>query len=174
MGLSRTLYVCGLVALAFVSLGACSSESKEKPDTKTAGQGSLPPVVADNVGSASPAAGSAGMVATPSTSAGASGAIASSAGTSGGGAGASGNSAGTSGGAGSAGSMAAMAGSSAAGAGDPPDAGVASDDDPLGLFGPEEVSCEGLLCVEAADCATLYPDENATCKFTNCVDFECM
>ena len=172
MGLSRTLYVCSSIALALASLGACASESK-KGDMKTAGQGALPPLMADNIGSAGTAAGSAGTVATPS--AGAGGTSASSAGTSGGNAGTGGNTAGTSGGsAGSAGSMAAMAGSSAAGAGDPPDAGAPDDEDPFGLLGPAEVSCEGLLCVEAADCATLYPDENATCKFTTCVDFECM
>jgi hypothetical protein len=41
------------------------------------------------------------------------------------------------------------------------------------LLGPGEISCEGLLCLEAADCAGLYPEENATCKFTDCVDFAC-
>ena len=52
-----------------------------------------------------------------------------------------------------------------------PDAGVPEEEDPLvGLAGD---SCEGLLCVETADCAMLYPDENATCKFKSCVDFVC-
>jgi hypothetical protein len=57
------------------------------------------------------------------------------------------------------------------------DAAVAEEeDDLLGLLGvpaPDAVSCEGLLCVETADCASLYPDEAATCKFTSCVDFTC-
>ena len=31
----------------------------------------------------------------------------------------------------------------------------------------------GLLCFESADCAALYPDETAACKFTKCEDFAC-
>jgi hypothetical protein len=56
-------------------------------------------------------------------------------------------------------------------------AGSSAEDDPFGLNGifgdPGALSCEGLLCLEAADCAALYPDETAACKFTKCEDFVC-
>jgi len=170
MVFSRSLSVCCSIALASLTLAACSSESDGKPDKEMAGQVAPPPAMAADLGLAGSTAGSAGMVAIPSAGAtagaGGSGASASSAGT--------GGSAGSDG-AGSGGSMVASAGSSAADAGGQPDAGVPDEEDPfLGLLGPAEASCEGLLCLEAADCATLYPDENATCKFTSCVDFVCM
>jgi hypothetical protein len=56
------------------------------------------------------------------------------------------------------------------------DAGPGPDasDDPFGgLFGPLPTGCDGLLCLEDGDCATFYPDETASCKFTRCVDFVC-
>jgi len=168
MGFSRSLSARCLIVLAFTSLGACSSEPKQEPANEGAGRGGSPALMVDNPGSAGTTLGSAGMVATSAgagSGAGASGASASSAGKGG-------ASAGTGG---SPGSMAVMAGSSAAGTSAQPDAGVpAEEEDPFGLFGPTEVSCEGLLCLEAADCATLYPEENASCKFTDCVDFMCM
>ena len=171
MVFSRSLSVCCLIALASLSLGACSSEGDgedEKPDMAAAGQGGAPSATAGDLGLGGSTAGSAGIVATPSAGAGVSGSSVSSAGT--------GGSAGSAGAdtAGSGGSMA-SAGSSAADAGGQPDAGVPAEEDPFaGLLGPAEVSCEGLLCLDAADCATLYPEENTTCKFTSCVDFVCM
>ena len=54
--------------------------------------------------------------------------------------------------------------------------GGGMEDDPLGdLFGlgSGTPSCEGLICVEDKDCQDLYPTENATCKFTKCVDLTC-
>jgi hypothetical protein len=71
------------------------------------------------------------------------------------------------GGAGSGGAMA--AGSGGAGGA----AGAAPDDIFGGLFGPAPLSCDGLLCLEDADCSTLYPDETTACKLTRCVDLFC-
>jgi hypothetical protein len=69
--------------------------------------------------------------------------------------------------------VAGAGGVSAAGAGG---AAGAEDmgDDPVGdLFPPVPASCEGLLCIEDADCGTLYVEQAATCKLTKCVDFTC-
>ena len=170
MVFSRSRSVCCSIALASFTLAACSSESDGKPDKEMAGQVAPPPAMAADLGLAGSTAGSAGMVAMPSGGAAASAAGSTSSAGTGGSAGSAGSD-----GSGSGGSMAASAGSSAADAGGQPDAGPPAEEDPfLGLLGPAEVSCEGLLCLEAADCATLYPDENATCKFTSCVDFVCM
>ncbi|HMI94418.1 MAG TPA: hypothetical protein VK509_23760 [Polyangiales bacterium] len=171
MGFSKSFSARCSIALAFVALGAsaCSSEPEEDDSPNMgAGRDALPPLMVNNAASGGAAAGSAGVVATPSAGIGASGASA--AGTGGSSAGTGGSSAGAGG---SAGSTAMMAGSGTAGAS--VDAGVPDEEDPFGgLLGPAEVSCEGLLCLEDADCATLYPEENATCKFTSCADFMCM
>lgn len=164
---SRSPTTCGWAALLVIgSLYACSSD---KPDdereemTMTAGQPAmmLPPIMVDNANEAgSTAAGSDG------STAGSSGSAGRTAGSSG----SAGSSAGSGGSAGSAAGSGGSAGSSAGSGGSSTDAGVPEEEDPFGLFTP---SCEGLICLEDADCASLYPDENATCKFTSCVDFFC-
>jgi hypothetical protein len=176
MAFSRSLSACCLIALASAWLGACSSDEKADDLDEVAGMGGSSSQGAGSGGSAGNAFGNAGTVTTPS--AGTGGTTASSAGAGSGGVTAGmGASAGTGGSGGtggsSAGSMA--AGSSSAGTSAQPDAGVPAEEDPFaGLFGPDEVSCEGLLCLDTADCASLYPEENAQCKFTGCVDFMCM
>jgi hypothetical protein len=60
-------------------------------------------------------------------------------------------------------------------------AGSTAEEDPFAdLFGDTmtggaapQVSCEGMVCLEFADCANLHPDENAVCKFTRCEDLQC-
>jgi hypothetical protein len=57
-------------------------------------------------------------------------------------------------------------------------AGAGAEPDPLDVFdlgaaGAPAISCSGLVCAELGDCQMLYPDENASCKFTRCEDFEC-
>ena len=53
--------------------------------------------------------------------------------------------------------------------------GAAGDDADIfgGLFPAPQVSCDGLVCLEDADCASLYPDEDAACHFTHCEDLVC-
>jgi hypothetical protein len=163
--LSSVLGAAALIA----TLNACSSDPKKERDDMKGTAGTPPPLMVDNIGSGGMAgsAGSAGSTVTTSASGSGgstagSGGSAGSAGTAGSAAGSGGSSAGSGGSAGSS-----SAGSSA-------DAGM-PEEDPIGdlLGGAGQTSCEGLICLEAADCADLYPDENATCKFTDCVDFMC-
>jgi hypothetical protein len=162
-----SLVVCALV----LAVAGCGSEA-EKKKTATADQGAMTPPMAaagsgnfGNIGEAgSPSTAPATAPSTtPSTTSGSGGSA--SAG--------SGGSAGSENDA-SAGSSADMADAAADSVDAPADAGVPAEDDPFaGLFDPGPVSCDGYLCLEAADCAALYPEENTTCKFTNCVDFLC-
>ena len=153
----------GSLILAASSLLACSSsdDGKEEKDMQptagSSGSMSLPPLdVGNAAGSTAMPAATAGSPASPSGASGASGASAS---------------AGSSGSSGSSSSAAGASGSDAAGQGG---SGMPAEDDPFaGLFDPGPTSCEGFLCLDAADCASLYPDENTTCKFTSCVDFSC-
>jgi hypothetical protein len=173
MTLSKWMSVCGLVgSVAVGSMTACGGEKPADP-MLIAGQGGTPSIgPVDNPGSGGRTAAGSGGAGT----AGLAGAVAAGAGGAGG--------AGTAGStAGAGGSAAGTGGSTAAGSGGT-DGGVDADaavadagpaeDDPFGdLFGPLPTSCDGLLCLEDADCATLYPDETATCKLTRCVDFVC-
>jgi hypothetical protein len=111
------------------------------------------------------AAGSAGSAAAGTTAA-----------VSGGAAGAAGNTAGASG-------AVAAAGSGTTVEPDPLDifgmgsAGAGADPDPIadlfGTAGAGVPTCTGLVCGELADCQDLYPEQNASCKFTRCEDLEC-
>jgi hypothetical protein len=168
--------VCGLVgSVAVGSMTACGDEKPADPMV-IAGQGGTPSIgPVDNPGSGGRSAAGSGGAGTV----GAAGAVA--AGTGGAGGGGRAGTAGSTAGAG--GSTAGAGGSTAAGSGGADggvdadaavaDAGSAEDDPFGGLFGPLPTSCDGLLCLEDADCATLYPDETATCKLTRCVDFVC-
>ena len=161
------LFVGCVLALAAVSISGCGSEPAKKK-AATADQGAMTPAMAaagsgnfGNVGEAGSPSTTTPPTTTPTTTSGSGGSA--SAG--------SGGSAGADSGAG-AGGDAGMAGSSSAGS--EPDAGMPAEEDPFaGLFDPGPVSCDGYICLEAADCASLYPEENTTCKFTNCVDFMC-
>jgi hypothetical protein len=170
MALSKWRSVCGLVgSFAVGSITACAGE-KPADSMAIAGQGGTPSIgPVDNPGSGGRAAAGSGGAGTE----GSAGAVAAGAG----GAGTAGSTAGAGG------SAAGAGGSTAAGSGGTDggvdadaavaDAGPAEDDPFGGLFGPLLTSCDGLLCLEDADCATLYPDETATCKLTRCVDFVC-
>lgn len=164
MSLSRLLAVSGTIATITLALFAgCSSDKAVPMTTAEAGKESLPPIMADNPGSERAAAGS-GPIQAPT--------VVGPAGT-GGSSGSGGQpmpAAGSGGQVPVAGSSGSAGASGASGAGG--QAGAA--DDPFaGLLPPTQVSCEGLLCLEAQDCANLYPTENATCKFTKCVDLSC-
>jgi hypothetical protein len=188
MALSRFFSVCGLIGA--VSIGALAACSGDKPADVlgSAGEGGAPAFgTADNPGSAgtpaadSGGAGSAGLshagtggagTAGPTAGAGGStaGAGGSTAGAGGSTAGASGSTAGAAAGGGGTGEATAGAGGQTGDAGMPEEA----EDDPFdGIFGPLPISCDGLLCLEDSDCASLYPDETAACKLTKCVDFVC-
>jgi hypothetical protein len=184
MASSKWMSVCGLIGtVAIGSIAACSNGKPANP-MAIAGQGGTPTIEAvDNPGSGgSLAAGSGGA-----GTSGAAGSIAAGAGAGAGVAGSAGSAAGAGGAiagaggaiAGAGGATAAagsggMAGGSAAGAGgESADAGPAEDDPFGGLFDPPPTSCEGLLCLEDADCTNFYPDEAATCKLTRCVDLVC-
>lgn len=166
------LCVSGLVCSA--ALAACGSDTPAGP-MAMAGAGGTPDLQVDNPGSAGkPAAGSGGT-----SQAGAGGSAAGSGGAVGaaGGGGAAGmaaaGSGGSNAGAGGSGGTGGTGGAGGAG-GSGGAAGAPESDDPFAdLFGPGQISCEGLLCLEDSNCAEFYPDEAATCKFTKCVDFVC-
>jgi hypothetical protein len=174
-----------ICAIAFLMIGACGEGSPAAP-MGMAGQGGAPVIAsADNPGSAgNAAAGSGGsptLAAAGAVAAGAGGAGSGSAGSGGAGSGGAGTGAAGTGAAaaGQAGGVAAgsggTGGSTAGGAGGQGEAaGAEAEEDPFGgIFGTPSDACEGLLCVEAADCTDLYPDEATSCKFTKCVDFQC-
>lgn len=151
--------------IATVTLAGCGSEAPPAMMAPEAGKASLPPIMADNPGTERAAAGSgpikAPTVVGPAGAGGASGA-----------AGQPTPAAGSGGQSGSAGAAGASGASGASGAGG--QAGADPNDPFAGLLPPPApTSCEGLLCLEAQDCANLYPTENATCKFTKCVDLTC-
>lgn len=150
------------IAVVLAASGACSSSERTDPPPPVAGHaGASEP--ADNPSQAGRTAAVSGGRSAPVSAAGALAAAGS------GGAGQAGGSA-----AGSGGSAGASTGGAAGTTGDA-GAGPASLEDELakflGLDGAP--SCEGLLCFEAADCTTLYPEAAATCKFKDCVDFVC-
>jgi hypothetical protein len=168
MAFSRSLAIRGLLGAGLFGLvGACGEDPPPSAVAAAAGQGGAPVQVMDSRQmSGRAAAGSAGSV-MPSAGA-AAGGIGGHAGNAGnGGAGQAAMGAGNAGG-----GMAGIGGIGGSGA-----AGAPAEDDFFGgLFdppAPDELSCEGLLCFEAADCASLYPDETAACKFTRCEDFAC-
>jgi hypothetical protein len=159
MGLSKSRALSGLVGVGLLcSTVACGSEEKSKD----------PPAVVAQAGRSSDLSGMAGRAAAggPSTMP-----TTMSAGGAGGQAGMAGHgSAGQAGMAAAGRAAAGMGGSGGGAAGDP------AEEDPFGgLFptDPGAISCEDLFCLEAADCTSLYPDEAAKCKFTDCVDFTC-
>lgn len=178
-----------LLASVFI---ACSASPAEEDTAASSGQipvvGNYPSASAGSK-AASTSDGFKGWG--PSASAGSSGAAGIAAGAAGMGAAGSAGAAAGSGTAGTAGTAAAGAGGSAsadmsATSDDPLDlfgsgAGGASapGSDPIAdLFGPgasgaPAPSCEGLVCLEDADCQNLYPEEHAQCKFTGCVDLVC-
>lgn len=149
-------------------IGACGTDTP--PAAPAAGSGGSPVLVVANPGSGGrPAAisggsgaGSSAPGSTAGASAAGSGGMLASAGAAAAGTG--GRSAAGSGGASSAG---------AGGAGGT--GGAAGDDDDIfgALFPAPQVSCDGLVCLEDADCASLYPDEDAVCHFTHCEDLVC-
>jgi hypothetical protein len=150
------------VSLVF---GACGSDAPAP--AADAGSGGGPTLIVENPGSGSagrPAAiGGGGSSAPNTTSAGASAA----------GSGGTLASAGSPA-AGAGGSVAGDGGALSAGAGGAGGAGGDDDDDVFGgLFPTPQVSCDGLICLEDADCASLYPDEDAACHFTHCEDLVC-
>jgi hypothetical protein len=158
----------------FCSIAACGSEEKAADEAEdVAGPAGVVAPPAQDFGMGGQGAAGTSSVTMPTAGTGMA-AAGTGAGMAAAGTGTGGQS-GSAGGNGSAGR--AGAGGAAAGAGgEQADAGAANEDDPFGLFDPaglDELSCEGLLCVEAADCASLYPDEAAACKFTTCQDFVC-
>ena len=166
-------WAVSLVSCGIFSISACSSETPAaQPMLPVAGEVAKTNVSGNtNPWSGRPAANGGGPAA-----AGAAGSSTLSAGHGGGSAGSSGNAAAGS----TAGAAALAAGSGGASAGSGGAGGAAgaagnpAEDDPFaGLFDPPPLSCEGLLCFELGDCATLYPDENTLCKFTRCEDFVC-
>lgn len=165
MASSRSLTRCWLIASVFAAAsGACGSDPATNTPPPVAGSAGHVSEPVDNPVLAGSRAAVSGGRAAPVNSAGtlAAGTAAQVAGSPAAGSG------GASGSAGAAGS----AGTSSAGAGG---AGGDASDDPFGdLFPtPDAPSCDGMLCLEAADCTSFYPDAAATCHFTDCVDFVC-
>lgn len=166
MSLFRSLAMSATIAT--VTLAGCGSDAPPAMMSAEAGKESLPPIMADNPGTQRAAAGS-GPVKAP-TVVGPAGA--------GGSSGAGGQAAPAAGSGGQGGSAGAAGASGASGASGTSGAGGQAGADPNDPFAgllppPPPTSCEGLLCLEAQDCANLYPTENATCKFTKCVDLTC-
>jgi hypothetical protein len=165
MMLRRRRVVSALIAV-LGSLSACSTDRSLEPDGAA---GSASPVAPAPTLLQMPVSHGPPLPAPPkSSAAGAAGLIAAAG--SGGSAGASLLLAGAGGSAGAAGS-----GAGAGGAAGEDDPGTV---DPLALFGlgsagAAAVSCTDLACFELADCANLYPDENAACHFTRCEDLTC-
>lgn len=173
MVFSKWLAISGLIGTGLLCLlGGCSS----KPTASEAAAGSSAVPVLDNPAGRPAASGTtSGGAATASPAA---GSIArTSAAGSGGSAGSAGTTLVAAGSGHATGGAAAGSGGSGPVAGD----GAAGDDDPLdaldpfglGSATPAADSCEGHVCLEDADCASLYPDDAARCKFTRCEDLTC-
>ena len=161
MTFSSSLAVSMLGFGLLCAIGACGSTEPAEDGDDSADQAAVPPQVMMND---APAAGHAGgavsdMQPAPAAAPG------------------TGGMAGQAGGAGSGGAASMAAGGAAAagmGGADAADASV--EDDFFGVFAapePDALSCEGLICLESADCTSLYPDEAAACHFTTCEDFIC-
>jgi hypothetical protein len=172
------LCVSGLVCAAAMS--ACGSDKPEMPMPQ-AGAAGTPDLQVDNPGGAGKAAAGTGGTSSAGTggsaagsggssgAAGAAGAAGTAAGSGGSTAGAGGSGGAGAGGAGGTGGAGGAGGSGGAGGA----AGADSDDPFADIFGTDQISCDGLLCLEDSNCADFYPDEASTCKFTKCVDFVC-
>jgi hypothetical protein len=151
------------------TFGGCGSQAPTPP--MAAGSGGAPVLVVENPGSAGRVAAVGGSEAAGVSAPSPGGAGATAAGSGGVSASAGAAAAGRAAIAGSGGNVSAGAGGSGVAGG----ASAADDDDDLlgGLLPTPQVSCDGLVCLEDADCADLYPDEDALCHFTHCQDLTC-